>query len=56
MASAYIGSTFIPPLFGLLGNLISFSILPIYILAFVILMIIMTELTFKITAKREVNK
>lgn len=56
MASAYIGSTFIPPLFGLLGNLISFSILPIYILAFVILMIIMTELTFKITAKNGVQK
>jgi hypothetical protein len=31
MASAYVGSTFIPPLFGLLGNLITFSILPITI-------------------------
>lgn len=51
MASAYVGSTFIPPLFGLLGNLISFAILPIFILIFVILMISMIELTFKITAK-----
>ena len=32
MASAYVGSTFIPPLFGLLGNAVSFSILPVYLL------------------------
>lgn len=52
MASAYVGSTFIPPLFGLLGNLISFSILPIYLLVFIIVMLSMTELTFKITTKK----
>lgn len=59
MASAYVGSTLIPPLFGLLGNLIGFKILPVYLLVFIILMITMTELTFKITAKksdREENK
>lgn len=49
MASAYVGATFIPPLFGLLGNAISFSIMPIYLLAFFILMIIMVELTFRST-------
>ena len=53
MASAYVGSTFIPPLFGLLGNLISFAILPVYLSIFVILMISMTELTFRITAKKD---
>lgn len=52
MASAYIGSTFIPPLFGLLGNVISFSILPAYLSVFIILMITMTELTFRTTAKK----
>ena len=52
MASAYVGSTLIPPLFGLLGNLIGFKILPVYLLVFIILMITMTELTFKITAKK----
>ena len=52
MASAYVGSTFIPPLFGLLGNLISFKILPIYLLVFIIIMISMTELTFRITTKK----
>lgn len=52
MASAYVGSTFMPPLLGLLGNKIDFSILPVYILIFFILMIVMTELTFKYGKKR----
>ena len=52
MASAYVGTTFIPPLFGLLGNLISFAILPIYLCIFVIIMISMIELTFRITTKK----
>lgn len=52
MASAYVGSTFIPPLFGLLGNSIGFFIMPVYLLVFVILMICMTELTFRSTRDR----
>ncbi len=52
MASAYIGTTFIPPLFGLLGNAIGFTILPVYLLIFVALMITMTELTFRVAKKR----
>ena len=51
MASAYIGSTFIPPLFGQLGGAIGFNIMPIYLIIFVILMITMTELTFRTTKK-----
>ncbi len=51
MASAYVGSTFIPPLFGLLGNALSFSIMPLYLLVFIVLMIIMTEATFRVTHK-----
>ena len=53
MASAYVGSTFIPPLFGLLGNAISFSIMPVYLLIFFALMIFMVEMTFRITGRRE---
>jgi len=53
MVSAYVGSTFMPPLYGLLGNHISFRILPVYLAIFVILMIVMVELTFKTTAKME---
>ena len=52
MAGAYVGSTFMPPLFGLLGNKISFSILPVYIFIFFLLMIVMTELTFRCGKKR----
>ena len=49
MASAYIGSTFMPPLYGVIGEHFTFRILPFYLLGFVILMIVMTELTFRTT-------
>ena len=49
MASAYVGSTFVPPLFGLLGNALSFSLMPVYLLLFFTLMIVMVEMTFRIT-------
>ena len=55
MASAYVGSTFIPPVFGLLGNSISFKIMPIYLILFFILMITMIELMFRITGKNKVK-
>lgn len=51
MASAYVGSTFVPPIFGVLGNLLGFEIMPFYLAAFFILMICMTEYTFRITSK-----
>ena len=53
MASAYVGSTFMPPLLGLLGNAFSFAILPVYLCVFIVLMIGMTEYTFRITAGKE---
>ncbi len=48
MASAYIGTTFMPPLFGLLGTAVSFKIMPIYLIIFVILLVAMILITFKI--------
>lgn len=54
MASAYVGSTFVPPLFGLIGNAFGFGIMPVYLLVFIALMITMTELTFK-TARQAVK-
>ena len=51
MASAYVGSTFIPPLFGLIGNKVSFSVMPIYLFVFFALMVTMIETTFSITHK-----
>lgn len=47
MASAYVGSTFMPPLFGLLANHISIKLMPFFLLFFFVLMIVMTERTFK---------
>ena len=41
MASAYLGSTLMPPLFGLIANLISISLMPLYLAIFMILMLIM---------------
>ena len=49
MASAYLGTTLIPPLFGILGKALSFDILPIYLSVFFVMMIIMIEKTFRKT-------
>lgn len=43
MASAYVGATFMPPLFGLLANHISLKLLPYFLAFFFVLMIIMLE-------------
>lgn len=56
MAGAYVGSTFIPPLFGLLGRRLGFEIMPVYLAIFAVLMIIMTESTFRITRKGTIEK
>ena len=53
MASAYLGTSFMPPLFGLIGGKIGYKIFPIYILIFAFLMIIMIEITFHITQKKD---
>ncbi len=44
MASAYTGSTFMPPLFGLLAEHISVGLYPFFLLFFAVLMLLMTEL------------
>ena len=47
MASAYVGSTFMPPLFGLLANHISLNLFPFFLLFFLLLMIAMIETTYR---------
>lgn len=47
MASAYVGSTFMPPIFGLIANYISIKLMPIYVLFFIILMYMMVRKTFQ---------
>lgn len=51
MASAYIGSTFMPPLFGLLSSYTSLKIMPVFIAGFFILMIVMAEKTCTVLEK-----
>ena len=43
MACAYVGSTFMPPLFGLLANHVSIGLYPAYLLLFVLLMLVTSE-------------
>lgn len=43
MASAYVGTCLMPPLFGLIANHISVALYPVYLLALLILMIVMHE-------------
>ncbi len=43
MAVAYVGSTFMPPLFGLIANVTGFAILPLFLMIFTILMLITSE-------------
>ncbi|MDD6800135.1 MAG: MFS transporter [Firmicutes bacterium] len=47
LTSAYIGSTFMPPVFGLLSSLVGLWIMPLYAGLFFGLVILMTEKTYK---------
>lgn len=53
MASAYVGTCFMPPVFGFIANHISVSLLPVYLLAILLLMAAMYE---KMLSKVEVKK
>ncbi|MBW5390775.1 MFS transporter [Brachyspira hampsonii] len=53
MASAYIGTLAMPPLFGYIANHISISLLPIYLVFILILMFIMHRLMIKKTIKKD---
>lgn len=44
MASAYVGTCLMPPVFGLIASHISVALLPVYLLVFLVLMVIMHEL------------
>ena len=47
MASAYVGTCAMPPLFGLITNHVNVALLPVYLLLILILMVIMHELLTK---------
>lgn len=44
MASAYVGTCLMPPVFGLVAGHISVALLPVYLLSFLVLMAVMHEL------------
>ena len=52
MAAAYIGATFMPPLFGLLSSKLSLRIMPIYLLLFFALMITMIIRSEKLRGRK----
>lgn len=43
MASAYVGTTFMPPLFGMLSEVLGIGFYPIYLAVFLVLMVVMLE-------------
>ena len=48
MASAYVGSTFMPPIFGLIANYVDLKLLPLYLTFFLILLLAMITKTEKV--------
>lgn len=53
MASAYVGTCFMPPVFGFIANHFTVSIFPIYLLAILLLMIVMhKKMLSKVTATK----
>lgn len=48
MSTAYVGSTFMPPLFGLLSQVVGFKVLPYFLLILMVLMLIFTEKVNKV--------
>ncbi len=53
MASAYVGATFMPPLFGVIGSSVWFGLLPVYSLVLAGLMITMVMMMFRICTKEK---
>ncbi|MDO4650189.1 MAG: MFS transporter [Eubacteriales bacterium] len=49
MASAYVGTCIMPPIFGLIANNISVSLLPVYLIIILAVMVVMFQRLIKIT-------
>ncbi|MGX8692544.1 MAG: MFS transporter [Clostridia bacterium] len=52
MAGAYVGSTLMPPLFGLLANALSLRLYPVWLLALLALLVLMTERVNRVCGRR----
>lgn len=51
MASAYVGSSFMPFIFGLIQSYISMWLLPVFLSVFLLLNIVMIEISFRLSKK-----
>lgn len=56
MACAYVGTTFMPPIFGFIAEHISISLYPVYLMFFVALMFLMVERMNKIRDNTNINE
>ena len=56
MAFAYLGSTFMPPLFGVIAQYLSISFLPLWLACFLVLVVVMTELCNRAVGKKTGTK
>lgn len=52
MAFAYVGTCLMPPVFGVLGQHISFGLYPVFLMAILILMVVMAERMHRVTAEK----
>ncbi len=55
MASAYVGTCFMPPLFGVIANRISVALLPLYLFLILALMFVMHELLLKRVKEEKIS-
>ncbi len=51
MASAYVGTTLMPPLFGVIANTISIHLLPVFLIVILVVMFLMYQRLLRATAK-----
>ena len=54
MASAYVGSTFSPPLFGLVAERTTLYLLPVWLIAFLVLSLVLLERAARSTDKKHI--
>lgn len=52
MASAYVGSTFVPPIFGLISNHVSIRLMPVYLGLFFVLLLVMIRRTERLCRRK----
>jgi fucose permease len=56
MAVAYIGSTFLPPLFGFIASSTTLALLPVFLLGYTIVLVVSTEVLRRSLAKRAAER